>query len=102
MTAIQSPGFLRFLRALSLIEGCSTLVLFFVAMPLKYMANMPLAVTIFGSLHGILFLLLVGCFFAALDKVPISLSIMLAGIVGAVIPFGPFLVDRRLKRLANQ
>ena len=36
-------------------EGVSFLVLLLVAMPLKYLANMPMAVTIVGGLHGILF-----------------------------------------------
>ena len=40
--------FLRMLRQLAIIEGISTLVLFGIAMPLKYFAGMPLAVTIVG------------------------------------------------------
>lgn len=99
MPEIKDKKFLQLLRKLSLVEGISTLILFFVAMPLKYVADMPMAVTIFGSLHGLLFLALVGCFFIALDKVPVPLMLMVAGIVGAIIPFGPFVVDIWLKRL---
>ena len=43
------------LRAIAYVEGWSYLVLLFVAMPLKYGADMPLAVRIVGSLHGFLF-----------------------------------------------
>ena len=50
--------FLRKLRRLSLCEGVSTLLLFGVAMPLKYFANLPQAVSIVGMLHGILFICL--------------------------------------------
>lgn len=97
---LKDVSFLSFLRRLSLIEGFSTLTLFFVAMPLKYIGGIPMAVTIFGSLHGMLFLWLVATFVLAKDRVPLSTGLMLGGIFGAVIPFGPFVVDRRLKALS--
>ena len=37
------------------IEGWSYLILLFIAMPLKYIFDMPLAVRIVGSAHGLLF-----------------------------------------------
>lgn len=40
------------LRTMGFIEGMSLLVLLFIAMPLKYWAHHPLAVTIAGSIHG--------------------------------------------------
>jgi integral membrane protein len=45
------------LRVIAFVEGCSFLLLLGVAMPLKYFANLPLAVTIVGSIHGGLFIL---------------------------------------------
>lgn len=47
---------LRRLRIIAFLEGLSFLVLLFIAMPLKYLADMPLAVRIAGSVHGGLFL----------------------------------------------
>lgn len=44
-------------RAIALIEGISSIALFFVAMPLKYLADLPMAVRIAGSAHGALFVL---------------------------------------------
>jgi integral membrane protein len=44
------------LRALGMIEAVSFLLLVGVAMPLKYFADLPLAVKIAGWLHGMLFL----------------------------------------------
>lgn len=96
---LKDSKFLRLLRTFSFVEGVSTLLLFFVAMPLKYAFDMPLAVTIFGSLHGLLFMALVGLYFVALDRVPLPISTLILGIFGAVVPFGPFLVDRSLKKL---
>lgn len=92
-------SFLRALRQLAIVEGISTLVLFFVAMPLKYLAGMPLAVTVVGSVHGFLFLALVVMLGLAIWKVPISWGLAAAGVAAAILPGGPFLLERRLARL---
>lgn len=92
--------FLRLLRRLGFAEGISTLVLFGVAMPLKYVWDMPLAVTIVGSLHGALFIALVATLWIAVDRVPIGWKLAIVGAIAAVVPFGPFFVDRRLARVA--
>jgi integral membrane protein len=81
------------------IEGISTLVLFGVAMPLKYAAGMPMAVRIAGSIHGLLFVILAVMFVLAIKKVPIPGRMAALGIVAAVVPFGPFVMDRKLGRL---
>ena len=94
--------FLKWLRVLGAIEGTSTLILFGVAMPLKYVWGYPLAVTIAGSIHGALFVALACACVMAMDRVPIGTKLGLAGIVGAVIPFGPFVVDVWLKRVGEQ
>ena len=96
---IQNRSYLKWLIIAGLIEGTSTLVLFFVAMPLKYVYDMPLAVTVVGMLHGLLFLGLVGMFIAARTMVPLQMKYVLWGIVGAVLPFGPFIVDVPLFRM---
>lgn len=95
-------GFLRKLRLLALVEGTSTLLLFGVAMPLKYAAGYPLAVKIAGSLHGLLFMALVMACLVAIERVPLGVRLGLAGILGAVFPFGPFVVDVWLRRLERQ
>jgi integral membrane protein len=93
-------SFLRALRLLAIVEGVSTLVLFGIAMPLKYFAGMPLAVRIVGSVHGALFVALVVMLLLAIRKVPIPLGLAAAGIAAAVVPGGPFLLDRHLARRA--
>lgn len=90
--------FLRALRQLAIVEGISTLVLFFIAMPLKYFAGMPRAVTIVGSIHGLLFVALVLMLFVAIFKVPISVKLAAAGFLAAIVPGGPFWLERRLAR----
>ena len=50
---------LRQFRVIALLEGASFIVLLFVAMPLKYLAGMPLPTRVAGSVHGLLFLLFI-------------------------------------------
>ena len=83
------------------IEGVSTLVLFFIAMPLKYMADQPMAVTYVGWVHGVLFIsLAVVTFIAWIDKhLSFRWSFWVA--IGALFPFGPFIVERWLPKEAS-
>ncbi len=100
----ESPAinhsFLKKLRRMGLVEGVSTLFLFGVAMPLKYMAGMPLAVRIAGSVHGLLFVVLCLMLMLAITRIPISKAMAFAGMAAAVVPFGPFVYDRWLAQKA--
>jgi integral membrane protein len=89
--------FVPTLRLLSLAEGVSTLILFGIAMPLKYAAGMPLAVTIAGTVHGALFTALALMLLIAIRHVPLRVSVAAAGLVAAVLPGGPFIFDRMLR-----
>jgi integral membrane protein len=93
--------FLRRLRTLGTIEGVSTLILFGIAMPLKYLGDMPMAVRIAGSIHGALFVALVATFILGITRIPISRRLAGAGIVAAVFPFGPFIMDRWLDKVGR-
>jgi integral membrane protein len=95
-------GALQKLRVLSVVEGVSTLVLFFGAMPLKYLADLPIAVRVVGSIHGFLFVLLLAALVLAVERVPLARRTAVLGAMAAVIPFGPFVFDRRLAALAAE
>lgn len=85
------------LRVLALTEGVSFLILLGVAMPLKYFGGMPLAVKIFGWAHGVLFVALCWVLLKVTieERWPLARSAMV--FVAALLPFGPFVIDRRLK-----
>jgi integral membrane protein len=89
---------LRRLRVVALLEGASFLVLLFIAMPLKYLAGLPLAVRIVGSVHGLLFVI----FVAALIHVSITrewpFRRSLIAFVSSIVPFGTFVFDRSLRQ----
>ena len=94
-----NKAFLLVLIWFGIIEGISTLVLFFVAMPLKYMYDQPLAVTLAGMIQGFLFLGLIALFVIGKSVVPLSTKMVIGGIIGAILPFGPFVVDVKLYKL---
>ena len=89
---MKNDTFSRF-RIISIIEGLSYLILVFIAMPLKYMFNYPIAVKIVGMSHGVLFIL----FFVALVMAMNRYKWKFLGFqlfVYSLIPFGFILIER--------
>lgn len=93
---------LKVFRWVALVEGLTTVALFFVAMPMKYWLGNPVLVPPVGLAHGMAFL-------AYLVMMGIALPGKGAGALGwlrttlaAFIPLGTFLNDPFLKRLAQQ
>ncbi len=78
------------------IEGVSTLLLFFVAMPVRTFAGMDWAVTYMGWTHGMLFLTLALVTFIAWRAQHLSFNQSTLVAIGALVPFGPFIVERWL------
>lgn len=85
-----SIGMFRFI---AILEGVSTLLLFFIAMPLKYFANMPWAVKYAGWVHGILFMLYIALLIQVFLKYKWSLAQVLMAFLASLVPFGPFLLN---------
>lgn len=80
------------------IEGISTVILFFIAMPLKYLADWPYGVKYVGWAHGLLFIayliLLVSCWYIYKWNFKRLIVFFLA----SLIPLAPFWVERKLKQ----
>ena len=89
---------LRQLRLVALLEGSSFLALLFVAMPLKYLAGLPMAVRIMGSVHGLLFLMFIAALYRAGRQHDWPLRRSLVAFVSSIVPFGTFVFDRSLRR----
>ena len=85
------------LRATTFLEGCSFLLLLGVAMPLKYLADMPLAVRIVGAVHGALFVALAVLALRAVRTRGKSLAWGARLGFAALIPFATFALDRELR-----
>ena len=91
---------LEIFRHVALVEGITTLFLFFVAMPAKYLAGQPSLVPPAGWLHGVAFIVYVVTMTAALRKRRIGATGWLRTIAAALVPLGTFVNDPWLKRLA--
>ena len=89
---------LKRLRVIGAIEGTSTLVLFGIAMPLKYMAGEPMAVRVVGLIHGLLFIGYCTVLYRAWTLLERPLPWAIRLFVASIFPFGPFIADRGLKR----
>jgi integral membrane protein len=89
---------IRQLRIVGLVEGISFLALLGVAMPLKYFAGMPRAVSVVGMAHGVLFILYALAAGNAWLTARWSLARGAGLLAAAVLPFGPFVMDARLRR----
>jgi integral membrane protein len=85
--------FSRF-RLISFIEGISFLILVFIAMPLKYFAEIPLAVKIVGMTHGVLFILFVLALVMAYKRYSWNNSLTFKLFVYSLIPFGFILIEK--------
>jgi integral membrane protein len=86
----------RQFRTLGFIEATSLLVLLFIAMPLKYLANLPEAVRIVGSVHGALFVLYVCAGAILAERLHWSTKKLFLACLISSIPFGPFVFDKIL------
>jgi integral membrane protein len=84
-----------------LAEGVSFLVLLGIAMPLKYLLAMPLAVRVVGLLHGVLFVAFVYLVFEAMGSLRWSWKQVGLALVASLLPFGTILLDRKLRREAE-
>src|SRR5215831_14282489 len=84
------------LRWIAKIEAVSFLILLGIAMPLKYLAGIPLAVKLVGWAHGVLFILFVLALSRAKREARFETRFAALVFVAALLPFGPFVIDGRL------
>jgi integral membrane protein len=86
------------LRLYGFLEGLSFLVLLFVAMPLKYLAGLPVAVRVAGSAHGLLFLLFCSALFRVATEHQWPARRTLSALGASLLPGGTFVLNRTLER----
>lgn len=85
------------LRFIGNIEGISYLLLLGIAMPLKYLAGMPMAVKIAGSVHGILFVAFCWALIRVWADRRWSFGKVAMAFISSLIPFGTFVLDRKIR-----
>jgi integral membrane protein len=90
------------LRIISLIEGTSFLLLLGFAMPLKYGAGRPEAVQVIGAAHGLLWIMMLVSVGEVWYRRRWPIVRVLAAVMASVLPGGPFVLERSLKREQQQ
>lgn len=82
-------------KIISALEAISFLVLLGIAMPLKYIWDMPEMVRIVGMAHGVLFILyIIGAYFMK-EKLNWSWGTLGIVMICSVLPLGPFYAERK-------
>ena len=97
-------------RAAGLVEGVSALILYFVAMPLKYAppagsetAALGKQVVFWvGAVHGGLFVAYALITFVAWGQGALRFKHVAMAAAASIIPFGPFVIDRKLKQYEQE
>ena len=79
------------------VEGYSYIILLFIAMPLKYIFAMPIAVKIAGMTHGILFIIF--CFLLVQSWLDTKWAFKenIIFFIASLIPFGTFFTKKRIQ-----
>jgi len=90
---MKSKNTFSWFRKTAFIEGISYLVLLLVAMPLKYFAGKPLAVTIIGGLHGFLFVAFIILAILSMIIYKRSWLWFIKSFIASLLPFGTFWMD---------
>jgi integral membrane protein len=89
-------------RVIAICEGISFLVLLFIAMPLKYFADMPLAVKYTGWVHGILFVFYMVYGLQVKMEHHWNIKKTITAVLASLIPFGPFILDKKILSKEDQ
>lgn len=80
----------------ALLEGISFLLLLGIAMPLKYMVDVPEPVTYIGWAHGILFVWYIGAVLMAKSEYKFTFKQTAIALIGSVLPFGTFYANNKV------
>ena len=78
-----------------ILETISTISLFFIAMPMKYIGGNQILLKIIGPINGYLFVLYIVLVWWEQHKGRMSSNLAILGMVSAIPPGGPIWFDRK-------
>ena len=88
----------RWFRKIAVAEGVSFLVLLFIAMPMKYLATLPIAVTIAGGLHGMLFIAFLIMMREVKNEFKKGWGWTAKALLASILPFGTIVMDKEWRK----
>jgi integral membrane protein len=86
---------LKRFRIVSISEGISYILLLLVAMPMKYLLGIAMAVKITGWVHGALFVIFIITLLEAMLKQKWSIVKAALFFIASLIPLGAFFIEYR-------
>jgi len=95
---VKMKRLVRNFRTIAIAEGISFLILLGIAMPMKYFADTPEAVMVFGWMHGILFIVFLYLALGVKTSLNKNFGWLAKAFLAAILPFGTFVLDRELKK----
>ncbi|MAH90685.1 MAG: hypothetical protein CMA11_02845 [Euryarchaeota archaeon] len=87
---------LNLFRISGILETISTISLFFIAMPLKYIGGNEILVKIIGPIHGALFILYIVLVWWEQRQGRMDANLAIKGMLAAIPPGGPIWFERKL------
>lgn len=87
---------MRLFNIAGVAETCSTAILYFIAVPLKYAGGNETLVQLIGPAHGVLWSLYIGLLALGWLKTKWNMRAVLMGGLLSLFPGGPIWLERRL------
>ncbi len=86
---------LKIFKIVALLEGVSYLLLLFVGVPMKHLADNPSMVKAMGMPHGLLFVAYIFLAFLIKDQMKWDTKTLIVVLVASVLPFGTFYIAKK-------
>ena len=101
----ENSGIMHYFYIAGIAETCSTLSLYLIAVPLKYLGNNEILVRVIGPIHGLLWLLYIGLLVLGLIQKKWNIRAVITGGFLSLLPGGPIWLESRMNQseyLPNQ
>jgi len=101
----ENSGIMHYFYIAGIAETCSTLSLYLIAVPLKYLGDNEILVRVIGPIHGLLWLLYIGLLVLGLIQKKWNIRAVITGGFLSLLPGGPIWLESRMNQseyLPNQ
>lgn len=86
---------IKFFKIIGILEGVSAILLFFVAVPMKYIFANPILIRPVGMAHGVLFTIYIILAIILKFEQNWSFKKLVIITIAAIVPLGTFYVDKK-------
>lgn len=86
---------IKFFKIIGILEGISAILLFFVAVPMKYLLANPILIRPVGMAHGVLFTIYILLAIMLKFEQDWNFKKLVIIAIAAIVPLGTFYVDKK-------